>query len=190
MKVGEVLKIFGYIFVLLLCFALMQGLSTFEYNLREDKSITYELSWSEDFGSASESNRWTLRGDNIQFNEQQLILELTSDGMAQIAILQFPEIIDSGYVEIKVIVPEVASPAKPSYALRHPSGKELPLVRTKSEATTQEWRSPVLAGKDLGSIVLTLAAGQSLDSIADYQAQSMIVNSIQFMKQVHPKKLF
>ncbi len=190
MKVVEVLKIFGYIFVLMLCFALMQGLSTLEYNLREDKSVTYEMSWAEDLGSASEDKRWTLRGDNIRFEKKQLILELHSDGVPQLATAQFPEIVDSGYVSIKAILPKNTLLAKSSIILYGTGGEALPLEITETEAATQEWRSKVLSGKDLASVALSLTPGQSLDSVTNYQLQSMVIESIQFMKQVQPKKLF
>lgn len=190
MKFIEVLKVFGYILVLILCFALMQALSIFEFNLREDKSITYEQSWAEDFSKPLDDKRWTLKGSEISLHKKQLILELTDLDSTQRAIAMFPSITDSGYVAIKVKFPTDTSLIESEFELVQKSGAGVSLEAFDSNDVYKELRSSILAGGDLKSISMSIASVSKDSLISPYEPEQLIIESIRFMKQVRPQKLF
>lgn len=191
MKFVEVIKVFGYILVLMLCFALMKGLSTFEYNLREDKSVSYEQGWAEDFSQALDKDRWKLSGGNIKLDNGELVLSLNKLDSPQVAMVDFPTIADSGYVSLSAILPAESSQIEAIIAIRSTNGADIPLDETHIEAQYYELRSQMLAGKDLATIVMTLSANAKMDSIPlDYRPQKLVIKSLQYMKMVRPQKLF
>ena len=190
MKVIEVLKVFGYIFVLLICFVLLQALSALEFESR-DKSVSYEKIWSENFSNDLDTDAWTLIGNNIKQEKDQLILNLGPADNGQHAVTLFPTMVDSGYVSIKVLLPEEAHLSKTIVELIHNGAITIPLEKVdQPDKSYQELRSPIINGPEIVGISIKLDPAFNRSEAPEHEPETLAVKELQFMKLIRPKKLF
>lgn len=191
MKFIEILKVFGYILVLLLCFVLLKGLSTFEYFLRSDKSVKYEQIWKEDFSDDLDTEQWILSDKDIKLINNQLVLSLSSEVNSQKATTALPELVDSGYVSVKIEQPLPGPQYKTSVELINDKTFSVPLEIHNNEEKCVEFRSPIVFGQELVSVSVSIETNHPnpiANSASTYP--KLIIKELHFMKLVRPRKLF
>ena len=188
MKPIEILKVFGYIFVLLLCFALMQGLSTFEFSTR-DKTVTYEQTWVEDFSSDLDLAQWSLSSEEIKTKKKQLVFNLDPEENSLKATSLMSGLVDSGYVSVKVILPASDQLIKTRIELIHNSAVTIPLEIHEAIDEHHEFRSPLIFGQEIVGLDIRIHRAEVANNNAS-PIKGLVVEDLQYMKLVRPQKLF
>ena len=186
----EIVKIFGYIFVLLICYILLKGLSSFEFALR-DQTVTYEKIWNADFSGPLDTLVWTTSEGGYRVEDEKLILSL-SDSLAVARVRSYKKFdADTGYFQLKLKLPEselLKSRLKIIFEDR--LDEIIPLDKLGEYQTL---RSSLLGTNSLESLELSLSrvSGAIRDSsFHEMNSQGLIISNLSFYRQNRPQKVF
>ena len=191
MKLVELLKVFFYVFILLIAFAVLKALSTFEYSMR-DKEITYEELQYQNFqpeGKKLIDKLKLKKGDEPDYLKMDVNLHDVSRLKIPVdTSFQF-ETHDTGYIELKL---RTTISEAVSTSLVWIDTEEASRVITKLSPLTkgdQTIKSELIPFQKFHQLELEFDYNKEMMVAADTNAV-FLLDYIKFVKEIKPKQYF
>jgi len=190
MKPVEILKIFGYIFLLMFLLLLLKGLSTFEFAIR-DKTVQYEEVFTEEF-LPQKGIRDLLRGGKKVPDEYTLELGLFQNLKATSVLPKLTyDSTDTVYMELRV-----RTNLHPDYsgvlALEAKEGELINIKTLTGQHAYQILKTPEFAFNDLGNLIILheLQVMRTLEVDSSIDLGDVTLDYIKVFKKHTPEQLF
>ena len=187
----EVVKVFGYILVLMVCFGLMQALSTFEFGLRDKSQVTYESVWDENFEKELDSNIWTTSDKGVGLTKGRLEISLADTEGSALAICHKTFEKDTGYVEVQLFLPE-SEDISTELSLMLNDGTRMTAYDSTpdSNAKVKTLRTDEVPLSEVDQFSISISSSGSATELLDDQPRRVLIQRLSYMKKVWPEKLF